>query len=69
MDDRYEMMNCMIANTLIKNDASTYKIYEQIKKESSQFLDENKIKIYSPKDWHRKYINIKIQKNDQDQEI
>jgi len=41
MDDRYEMMNSMIANTLIKNDASTYKIYEQIKKESSQFLDEN----------------------------
>lgn len=41
MDDRYEMINGMIANTLIKNDASTYKIYEQIKKESSQFLDEN----------------------------
>ena len=41
MDDRYEMINGMIANTLIKNDPSTYKIYEQIKKESSQFLDEN----------------------------
>ena len=41
MDYQYEMINGMIANTLIKNDPSTYKIYEQIKKESSQFLDEN----------------------------
>ena len=35
------MINGMIANTLIKNDPSTIKIYEQIKKESCQFLDEN----------------------------
>ena len=41
MDYRYEMINGMIANTLIKNDPSTIKIYEQIKKESFQFLDEN----------------------------
>jgi len=41
MDYRYEMINGMKANTLIKNDPSTYKIYEQIKKESSLFLDEN----------------------------
>ena len=41
MNDRYVIKNGMIADTLIKNDPSTYKIYEQIKKESSQYLDEN----------------------------
>ena len=41
MNDRHVIINGMIANTLIKNDPSTYKIYKQIKKESSKFLDDN----------------------------
>ena len=35
MDDRNVMINCMIANTLIKNDLSTFKIFKQIKEDSS----------------------------------
>ena len=35
MNDRNEMINFMIANTLIKNDQSTLKIFYQIKEESS----------------------------------
>ena len=35
MDDRNKMINCMITNTLIKNDQSTLRIFKQIKEESS----------------------------------
>ena len=41
MNDRYVIINGMIANSLFKNDPSTYKIYKQIKKESSKFFDDN----------------------------
>ena len=41
MNNQYEIINGMIADTLIKNNQSTYKIYKQLIKESSQFLDEN----------------------------
>ena len=41
INNQHEIINGMIADTLIKNNQSTYKIYKQLIKESSQFLDEN----------------------------
>ena len=58
MSDKKAIMDGTVANILIINDPNTYKVYKRFKNSSSYFEKDNK-RIFSPKDWYRKYICIK----------
>ena len=54
--DLKRIIDGKIANMLIEKNKSTKKIYDILKKNSSNFLNGVNKKIYSPLDWHIEYI-------------
>ena len=58
MRDQNTIINGIIANYLIEKDKITKYIFDQLKKESINFINKDGNTIYSPLDWYKAYIKI-----------